>query len=72
MKVEIVDAREIRFNHRDISVILKSAGAKELLDETTVAEDHVGVYFQNGCYVETLMLDVMCSGKGSNESRSSK
>ena len=54
VKVEIVDAREIRFNHRNISVILKSAGAKELLEETTVAEDHVGVYFQNGRYMETL------------------
>lgn len=54
VKVEIVDAREIRFNHRDVSVILKAAGAKEMLEETTVAEDHVGVHFQNGRYVETL------------------
>ncbi len=54
VKVEIIDARDVRFNHRDISVILKSSGAKELLDENTVAEDHVGVYFQNGRYVETL------------------
>ena len=47
-------ARDIRFNHRDVSIILKSAGAKELLEEITVAEDHVGVLFLNGRYVETL------------------
>ncbi len=54
VKVEVIDARDIRFNHRDISVILKSDGAKDLLEEMTVAGDHVGVYFQNGRYVETL------------------
>ena len=54
VNVEIVDARDIRFNHRDVSIILKSAGAKELLEEITVAEDHVGVLFLNGRYVETL------------------
>lgn len=54
VRVEILDARQVRFNHQDISVILKADGAMELLEETTVAEDHVGVLFQNGQYIETL------------------
>ncbi len=54
IKVEIVDARDVRFNHKDINVIMKSAGASVLLEEIIVAEDHVGVYFLDGQYVETL------------------
>jgi regulator of protease activity HflC (stomatin/prohibitin superfamily) len=54
VRVEIVDARQVRFDHRDINVVLKSASAKAQLEEINVAEDHVGVYFRNGQYVETL------------------
>jgi len=54
VKVQIADAREVRFNHPDISVILKSEGVKEYLQEYNVAENHVGVMFRNGQYVETL------------------
>jgi len=54
VRVEVLDARDVRLNHPDISVILKASAAKELLEEITVAEDHVGVLFLNGRYVETL------------------
>lgn len=54
VRVQIVDAREVRFNHPDISVILKSEGAKEFLQEYDVAEDNVGVLFRNGEYIDTL------------------
>ena len=54
IQVEIVDAREVRFNHPDMNVIYKSAGASELLEEVTVEEDHVGVLFQNSRYVDVL------------------
>ncbi len=54
VRVQIVDAREVMFNHPDVSVILKSAGARELLEEITVADDHVGVYFCDGQYVKAL------------------
>ena len=54
VKVQIVDARDVRFNHPDISVIIKSDGDKEYLQEINVVEDHVGVLFRNGKYIETL------------------
>ncbi len=54
VRVQIIDAREVRFNHPDISVILKSEGAKEFLQDYNVAEDNVGVLFRNGQYIETL------------------
>ncbi len=54
VRVEVIDAREVRFDHPDLNVILKSKGAGELLEEITVAEDHVGVLFQNSRYAEVL------------------
>ena len=54
IRVEIIDAREVRFDHPDLNVILKSPGAGELLEDITVAEDHVGVLFQNSRYVGVL------------------
>ena len=54
IRVEIIDAREVHFNHPDLNVIMKSPGAGELLEEITVAEDHVGVLFENSRYVGVL------------------
>jgi len=54
VKVEIIDARNVRFDHADLSVILKSPGAAGVLEEFTVEADHVGVLYRDGTYVETL------------------
>jgi regulator of protease activity HflC (stomatin/prohibitin superfamily) len=52
--VEIVDARLVLFEHKDLNVILKSKDVAKVLDVFTVEEGHVGVYFKNGEYVKTL------------------
>ncbi len=54
VKIEVVDVRTIRFTHRDLTVILKSAQVERVLDCQTVPADHVGVLFQDGNFVETL------------------
>ncbi|MHC4740481.1 MAG: slipin family protein [Planctomycetota bacterium] len=54
VRADIVDAREVRLNHPVIAVISKSSSAKTFLEEIVVPEDHVGVYFRNAQYVETL------------------
>lgn len=54
VKVEVVDAREVRFTHRDWSVIAKSPMAEKVLDVITVAPGQAGVLFRDGQYVETL------------------
>jgi hypothetical protein len=43
VKVEIVDARKVRFEHKDLPVITRSPMADRLLDITIVEPHHQGV-----------------------------
>lgn len=54
VRVEIVDARKVRFQHADFKPIVRSQNAAQVLDICTVDRNHVGVSFQDGEYVETL------------------
>ena len=54
VRVEIVDARKVRFQHADFKPIVRSPHAAQVLDICTVERNHVGVSFQDGEYVETL------------------
>lgn len=53
--VEVVDARKVRFEHQDLQVIVRSALADRVLDTFAVAQGQVGVLFEDGRYVETLL-----------------
>ena len=55
VKAEIVDARNVRFTHADLPVIVKSQLAERALESVTVPAGHVGVCFRDGSFVETLM-----------------
>ena len=52
--VEVIDARKVRFEHKDLQVIAQSAMAGRVLDAYAVEQGHVGVLFEEGNYVETL------------------
>lgn len=52
--VEIVDARNIRFEHKDFQVISRSASADRVLDVLAVEQGYAGVLYIDGKYVETL------------------
>ncbi len=52
VKVEIVDARSVRFEHSDLKVITRSG--QRLLDVCAIERNRVGVLFQDGRYVDTL------------------
>jgi regulator of protease activity HflC (stomatin/prohibitin superfamily) len=54
LKVEVIDARPVRFTHPGLPVIVKSALAERALENVTVPPGHVGVWFRDGAYVETL------------------
>jgi regulator of protease activity HflC (stomatin/prohibitin superfamily) len=54
VRIEVVDARKVRFQHSDFKPIVRSQGAAHVLDICTVERNHVGVSFQDGEYVETL------------------
>jgi regulator of protease activity HflC (stomatin/prohibitin superfamily) len=54
VRVEVIDARQVRLEHADLKTIVRSAYAGQVLDICTVERNHVGVSFQDGEYVETL------------------
>lgn len=54
VRVETVDANQVRFDHKDLNVIRKSSTGAVALSQFTVEESHVGVYFKDGVHVETL------------------
>ncbi len=50
----MIDARKVRFEHKDLQVIVRSSMADRLLDAFAIEQGHVGVLFEDGRYVETL------------------
>ena len=60
---ETVDARKVRFEHKDLQVIVQSAMADRVLDSYAVEQGHMGVLFEDGNYVETLRPVATRSGR---------
>lgn len=54
VRVEVIDAREVRFQHGDFKAIVASPYAAQVLDICRVERNHVGVSFTDSDYVETL------------------
>jgi regulator of protease activity HflC (stomatin/prohibitin superfamily) len=69
VRVEIIDARQVRFDHKDLSVIVRSQGAKLALDICNVERDRVGVLFIDGRYVDTLSPGQYAFWKGPADAR---
>jgi regulator of protease activity HflC (stomatin/prohibitin superfamily) len=69
VRVEVIDVRQVRFEHEALKVIANSAMAKQLLDICTVGRDHVGVLFIDGRYVDTLSPGLYAFWKGTADAR---
>lgn len=54
VKAEVVDARHVRFVHRDLPVILQSPQVERVLETVTVPANHEGVFYCDGRFAETL------------------
>lgn len=54
VQVEVIDARKVRFEHKDLPVIVRSMLAGGVLESATVEPGHRGVLFLDGDYTETL------------------
>jgi hypothetical protein len=52
--VEVINARRVRFKHKDLQVIVRSPMADRILDAFAVELGHMGALFEDGSYVETL------------------
>jgi len=54
VRVETVEAREVRLDREDVHVILEVRGAEDVLDSFRVEEGHVGLFFRDGEFVSKL------------------
>ncbi|MCE9546612.1 MAG: slipin family protein [Planctomycetia bacterium] len=69
VKVEVVDARTVRFEHADLKVITRSPMADRLLDVCALERNHVGVLFQDGRYVDTLAPGLYAFWRNTQEAK---
>ncbi|QDU92783.1 slipin family protein [Lignipirellula cremea] len=65
--IEVVDAREARFEHHDLKIIARSPLAARLLDVRNLQRHFEGVLFQNGRYQETLAPGLYAFWQGAAE-----
>jgi regulator of protease activity HflC (stomatin/prohibitin superfamily) len=54
VRVEVFDARAVRFEHADLAVIAQARSAAPLLEAVTVEAGHAGLYFKDGRHEATL------------------
>ena len=52
--VEVIEVMNTQFVHEKLDIILDSEASKALLDEFVVEENHIGLYFENGNFIEDL------------------
>ena len=69
VRVEVVDARSVRFEHEELKVIAKSPMAQRVLDVCAVNRDRVGVLFIDGRYIDTLAPGLYAFWKGQSEAK---
>ncbi len=53
VKVEVIDASDVRFNHKDLNIIAKYEAVEKELNISNVEQGVASVYFKDGAYVET-------------------
>lgn len=53
IKAEVIEARKVQFEHREMSAILRSAEVEEKLESVVVEEGFAAVVFHNGEHLKT-------------------
>ncbi len=69
VRIEVIDARHVRFEHEQFKVIVRSPLAAKQLDICAIARDHAGVLFIDGRYVDTLGPGEYAFWKGPADAR---
>jgi regulator of protease activity HflC (stomatin/prohibitin superfamily) len=69
VRVEVFDARAVRFEHTDLAVIAQARGAAPLLDAVTVEAGHAGLFFKDGRHEATLAPGAHAFWKGVAKAR---
>lgn len=66
---EIIDARQVQFEHPELKQIVSSGRSSSLLDICTIYRDRVGVLFIDGQYIKILEPGVYAFWKGTSEAK---
>jgi regulator of protease activity HflC (stomatin/prohibitin superfamily) len=69
VRVEIVDSRAVRLDHKDLKSIVRAAEGVRLLDICKVERDHVGVLYIDGRFVGELPSGLYAFWKEAADSR---
>lgn len=69
VRIEVVDARRVRFEHEDLKVITRTPSARDQLEMGAVGRGCVGVLFLDGRYAKTLDPGPWAFWKGSADVR---
>jgi len=69
VRVEVFDAREVRFAHADLVAVLKARGAALLIEGVTVEAGHAGLFFKDGRHEATLAPGAHAYWKGVAKAR---
>jgi regulator of protease activity HflC (stomatin/prohibitin superfamily) len=69
VKVEVFDARTVRFDHADLPLIVQAKGAAALMDAVTVEAGHAGLFFKDGRHEAILAPGAYALWKGVAKTR---
>ena len=69
VRVEVFDARAVRFEHADLPAIMQARGAAALLEAVTVEAGHAGLFFKDGRHEATLAPGAHAFWKGMAKAR---
>jgi regulator of protease activity HflC (stomatin/prohibitin superfamily) len=69
VRVEVIDARNVRFEHGELKVIARSPMAQRVLDVCSVDREHAGVLFIDGRYIDTLAPGLYAFWKGQSDAK---
>ena len=54
VRVELFDARAVRFEHADLAAIVNARGTAPLVESVTIEAGHAGLFFKDGRHEATL------------------
>jgi regulator of protease activity HflC (stomatin/prohibitin superfamily) len=69
VRVDVFDARAVRFAHDDLAVIAQARGALPLVETVTVEAGHAGLFFKDGRHEATLAPGAHAFWKGVAKAR---
>ena len=69
VRVEVFDARAVRFEHPDLAMVAQAHGAAPLLEAVTVEAGHAGLFFKDGRHEATLAPGAHAFWKGVAKAR---